>query len=137
MKPLTSIFRVRTTSAAKEKRQAPLHLEKRSHPRIPVLSGDLPGLVRLHGTSTFLEAGAVNVSDGGLCLWLSSPVLPNAQLDLVIDGGESIPLVVVYCRPSVEHPGERWMCGLKLPAKRVENLVEVFLRGGCIVDAAP
>lgn len=133
-KPITTIFRATRKSDAT--RDVNLHLERRADRRTPVLSGELPGEIRLAGTSKSIEAGAINVSVGGLCVWLAESIVPGGIVELVIPGRNSpIPLTVAYCRQSVESDERaKWICGMKLSSLRVESLVKIFVETGCVEE---
>ncbi len=132
MKPLTSLFK--STPKPRKTEGPGLHVERRGDPRLPVLTGELPGTLRFARTNRALECGAINVSVGGLCVWLTEPILVGGTMELVVAGrSDPIPLTVVYCRRSVEEDdGKRWICGLRVSQLRVENLVQIFIAAGCV-----
>jgi len=132
VRPITAVFANNTRKAPKRHSNAFLTVERRAESRLPVLDGSLPGVLRLASTHHELVAGAINVSARGLSIWVEEALMPGGDLTLLLPGGfGEIALVVTHCRPQEDVPG-RWIVGLKINARRVENLAEVFVKFGCV-----
>ena len=114
-----------------------LRVENRSERRIPVPEGDLPGVLVMSRTNSHIVAEAVNVSSRGLAVRVSMPLVAGGGVELILNPGHGkIPFHIVYCEPDADDPGQ-WICGLQLGVNRVENLIELFVKLGCIEEPEP
>jgi hypothetical protein len=112
-----------------------LHVEHRQHKRQAVLDGSLPGAIVIGGTNEQIEAGAINVCPNGMGIWTAKPILPGSQIILSMpEPYGAIPFITVHCTEFPQKDGKVWILGLKLMPNRIENMVGIFLRFGCVIE---